>query len=76
MLLLFVAVHEKFVSCIVVLPSQNAQVMKGYRLEVPPACPPVVVRIMKACWHKNPDKRPSFLLIATLLSQVAFEHQQ
>lgn len=28
----------------------------------------MVARVMKACWHADPSKRPSFLLIATLLT--------
>lgn len=28
----------------------------------------MVARVMKACWHADPNKRPSFLLIATLLT--------
>ena len=48
-----------------------AQVIKGYRLPVPRDCPQVVVRIMKSCWNQNPEKRPSFLLISTLLSTKA-----
>ena len=42
--------------------------MGGRRLEIPQLCPPLVARIMKACWHKEPDRRPSFLLITTLLT--------
>jgi len=44
------------------------KVTTGYRLPVPRRCPPVVARIMKACWHANPSKRPSFRLILILLS--------
>ena len=29
--------------------------------------PPLVKRIMKECWKLQSDKRPSFLLISTLL---------
>ena len=29
--------------------------------------PPIVKRIMKECWKSQADKRPSFLLISTLL---------
>ena len=37
-------------------------------MPVPRGCPPMVARVMKACWHADPNKRPSFLLIATLLT--------
>ena len=51
------------------------QVGAGYRLPIPRHIPPVVARIMKACWHNNPEKRPSFLLISTLLTtKVTFEN--
>ena len=57
------------------LPYQSMENMKcavmvaqGYRLPLPRGCPSVVGRVMKACWHHNPVKRPSFLLISTLLS--------
>ena len=49
----------------------NAQfaikVAQGHTLSIPAQCPPTVARIMRACWHKTPSKRPSFLLIGTLL---------
>ena len=49
-------------------PPLLPQVVEGLRLPVPRGAPSVVAKIMKACWHKNPAKRPSFLLISTLLS--------
>ena len=44
------------------------KINEGYRLPTPRGCPAVVSRVMKACWHANPAKRPSFLLITTLLT--------
>lgn len=44
------------------------RVSQGYRMPVPRGCHPVAARVMKACWHSEPRKRPGFLLIATLLS--------
>lgn len=51
------------------------RISKGYRMPVPRGCPAVVARVMKACWHSEPRKRPSFLLIATLLSTRSNLHQ-
>lgn len=45
-----------------------SKISNGYRMPIPRGCPPVVARIMKACWHVDPAKRPSFLLITTLLT--------
>ena len=53
----------------------NLQVAVGVnqhlRLPIPEAYPSTVVKIMKACWQHSPSKRPSFLLIAKLLSSNA-----
>ena len=46
-----------------------AKVANGYRMPVPRGRPPLVIRIMKACWNKDPAKRPSFLLISNLLTK-------
>ena len=49
-----------------------ANVCAGTRLEIPKSFPPTVVNIMKACWQSDPSQRPSFLLIAMLLTNVVF----
>ena len=43
----------------------------GYRLPLPRGIPRVLGDIMKACWKEDPSKRPSFLLICTLLTTKA-----
>lgn len=40
----------------------------GYRLPLPRGIPRVLGDVMKACWNKDPSKRPSFLLICTKLT--------
>jgi serine/threonine protein kinase len=45
---------------------------KGLRLQIPKAYPPKVERIVKACWQEGPELRPSFMLIAQLLTSFAF----
>ena len=47
-------------------------VNQGMRLAIPEPYPPTVESIMKACWQHNPSKRPSFLLIASLLTNVYY----
>ena len=42
----------------------------GHRLSIPPAYPSIVVRIMKTCWQEEPEKRPSFQLISSLLTKL------
>lgn len=36
------------------------QVEHGYRMPAPPGCPPALYEIMYQCWHKDPQKRPTF----------------
>ena len=48
------------------------KIARGQRLTIPESYPPTAVKIMKACWHQNPAKRPSFLLISSLLTSHAF----
>ena len=50
-------------------------VKDGLRLDIPDAYPPTVASIMKACWQHNPSKRPSFLLIASLLTSEFYGAQ-
>ena len=47
-------------------------VSKDLRLSIPEVYPQTVAKIMKACWQQSPSKRPSFLLIASLLTNVYF----
>ena len=44
-----------------------SKLQKGYRLPLPRKIPFVLGSIMKSCWHEDPSKRPSFLLICMLL---------
>ena len=48
------------------------KIARGMRLTIPESYPPMVAKIMKACWHQIPSKRPSFLLISSLLTTHAF----
>ena len=52
-----------------------SKVLSGHRLSIPPAYPASVASIMKACWQKKPEKRPSFLLISTVLTNVTLQVQ-
>ena len=49
-----------------------ANVCTGKRLPIPEPYPENVARIMKACWQHEPSQRPSFLLIAMILTGVVF----
>ena len=43
------------------------KVTGGYRLATPRGSPPLIARIMRACWLQNPKDRPTFLRISNLL---------
>ena len=44
------------------------KVASGYRMPTPRGCPPLVAKIMRACWQHYPNERPTFLLISNLLN--------
>ena len=48
-------------------------VNQGMRLSIPEEYPPIVISIMKACWQYHPSKRPSFLLISSLLTKLLWQ---
>ena len=48
-------------------------VNQGMRLSIPEEYPPTVISIMKACWQHHPSKRPSFLLISSLLTKLLWQ---
>lgn len=50
-----------------------AKVCKGYRLPKPEKACDILDRLMRASWHECPEKRPSFLLITTLLMTKGLE---
>ncbi|GMF09843.1 unnamed protein product [Phytophthora lilii] len=42
-------------------------VVNGLRPVIPINCPPALARLMRSCWHQNPDMRPSFPEISQIL---------
>lgn len=46
------------------------QVQHGQRLPRPPACPSDVYQVMRSCWEKKPDARPSFRSVKTQLEKI------
>lgn len=48
------------------------KIISGVKLDIPSRYPPTIQRIMKACWHKQATKRPSFLLVASILTNLTF----
>ncbi|KAE9318311.1 hypothetical protein PF008_g18534 [Phytophthora fragariae] len=42
-------------------------VVNGLRPVIPINCPPALARLMRSCWHQNPDIRPSFPEISQIL---------
>jgi hypothetical protein len=43
--------------------------VKGERMTIPPECSPLLANMMALCWQENPEARPSFLEIASLLKE-------
>ena len=51
-----------------------SEISTGYRLSIPSSYPDSVANIMKACWQKKPENRPSFaLIISALLPSMTFQ---
>ena len=44
------------------------KVPRGVQVPIPRDAPRLVAHIMKACWHSEPAKRPSFCLISNVLT--------
>ena len=42
-------------------------VVNGLRPVITINCPPALARLMRSCWHENPDIRPSFPEISQIL---------
>ena len=53
-------------------PEVVANVCTGTRLDIPEEYPDDVRSLMKVCWKNEPSERPSFLLIALVLTNVVF----
>ncbi|XP_061182836.1 uncharacterized protein LOC133191143 [Saccostrea echinata] len=47
-----------------------AKVMNGHRMGQPRHCPVQVYNVMGECWNTEPDKRPCFKTVVTLLSSI------
>lgn len=43
------------------------QVERGYRMPCPQACPESLHEMMKLCWKKEPDERPTFEYLQSFL---------
>lgn len=48
------------------------KIMEGEKLAIPTCYPDIVQKIMRACWHMKPERRPSFQYIAMLLTKLNF----
>lgn len=46
------------------------QVENGYRMPCPSGCPQALYEIMLQCWHKEPEKRPTFETIQWKLEDL------
>ena len=46
------------------------QIREGNRLERPRYCPREVYQVMQMCWEEQPEDRPSFSKLRTLLEKL------
>ena len=46
------------------------EVKDGRRLSQPRSCPDPLWEVVSRCWHKKPEKRPTFAELTALLTQV------
>ncbi|CAH2273401.1 tyrosine- kinase CSK [Pelobates cultripes] len=46
------------------------RVEKGYKMDAPDGCPPVVYDVMKQCWHLDTNQRPSFRKLREQLEHI------
>ncbi|XP_037357561.1 tyrosine-protein kinase Srms [Talpa occidentalis] len=46
------------------------QVVRGYRLPRPPACPTEVYGLMLGCWKGSPEERPAFVALQEKLGAI------
>uniref|UniRef100_A0A7N6BFD8 Tyrosine-protein kinase n=1 Tax=Anabas testudineus TaxID=64144 RepID=A0A7N6BFD8_ANATE len=46
------------------------RVEKGYKMDAPDGCPPVVYDLMKQCWTLDPVMRPSFRMLREKLQHI------
>jgi serine/threonine protein kinase len=49
---------------------KNAVAVNGERPEIPAGCEASLVTLMKKCWHKDPERRPSFPRVARYLESI------
>ena len=50
----------------------GVEVVAGRRPRIPEDYPDTLQKIMQACWHQKPEKRPSFQYIAALLTKETY----
>lgn len=46
------------------------QIMRGYRLPRPAACPAEVYLLMLECWQDSPEERPAFAVLQEKLGAI------
>ncbi|KAG8224114.1 hypothetical protein J437_LFUL001808 [Ladona fulva] len=57
----------KYILRIIPLADVVKHVEKGYKMEAPDGCPSEVYDIMRKAWDLNPEKRPTFKEVETVL---------